>query len=214
MKNHRLNRMSFSYFNVIITLMIILILYLTPQNTFAQTNGEQKNVFVSVDPLGFLTFGPSINAEVALGNYIGLQTGFRILNWGLFTDKILNETEDFYPDMKLSWTVNFEVKFYIKPKNKLNGFYLGPQFDYGRSIYESDFVPYNATSPDKQSINLMVFGIGVGYKWIWESGFSLEPSYTMAAFLWKSRGQEWGVPAWDLNLFALYILSIKVGIAF
>jgi len=205
--------MSFSYLNVIIIFIIILILYITPQNTFSQTNGNQKNAFISIDPLGFLTFGPSINAEIALGKSIGLQTGIQILNWGLFTHLILNETEDFYPDMKMSWTVNLEAKFYIKPKNKLNGFFLGPQFKYGRSIYESDFVPYGATTPDKESINIMVFGVGVGYKWIWESGFSLEPSYNMAFFLWKSRGQEWGVPAWDLNLFALYILSIKVGIA-
>jgi len=38
----------------------------------------------------------------------------------------------------------------------------------------------------------MVFGLGVGYKWIWRNGFSLEPSYNMAFFLSKLKRYEFG----------------------
>ena len=214
--------MSFSNLNVIITFMIILILYLTPQNTFSQTNGDQKNVVFSIDPLGFITFGPSLNVEIALGKYIGLQTGFRILNLGLCTHHILNETQNFFPDMKMSWTVNLEAKFYIKPKEKLKGFYLGPKFDYGKSIYKDEWEFGGETEWQKEFYDIMVFGLGVGYKWIWDNGFSLEPSYNMAFFLSKlqhykdstGNSYDYTTTSYDLDLIALYVLSIKVGIAF
>ena len=68
----------------------------------------------------------------------------------------------------------------------------------------------------------MVLGLGVGYKWIWESGFSLEPSYNMAIFLSNLRHTEdyagfsfdYTDVVWSLDLFAPYVLSIKVGYAF
>ena len=221
---------SFSCLNGIITLMIILMIYLIPQNTFSQTdesrnlteNNKQNNVVLSIDPLGFITFGPSLNAEIALGKYIGLQTGFRILNLGLCTHLILNETEDFFPDMKMSWTVNIETKFYIKPKEKLTGFYLGPKFDYGKSIYKDEFDFGGETIWQKEFYDIMVFGLGVGYKWIWENGFSLEPSYKMSFFLSnlshfkdsEGHSHDYTPTSYDLNLIALYVLSIKVGIAF
>ncbi|UCG27573.1 MAG: DUF3575 domain-containing protein [Bacteroidales bacterium] len=214
MSNRKYTPRNPFYFTRIIVLMIFLIMYCCPQNTFSQPDEKEHNIFISIDPLGFVTFGPSINAEFALGKSAGFQTGFRILNLGLCTHNILNETEDFFPDMKTSWTVNLDAKFYIKPKGKLKGFYIGPQFDYGRSRYENEFDFGGETIEEKEVNDIMVFGLGTGYKWIWENGFSLEPSYNMAFFLWKNRGEKYGDPSWDMNLFALYILSIKAGIAF
>jgi len=229
MKNHKLNRRRFSCLNEIIPLIFILIIYFIPQNTFSQTiesqnlteDYKQNNVVFSIDPLGFITFGPSLNAEIALGKYIGLQTGFRILNLGLCTHHILNETQNFFPDMTMSWTVSIEAKFYIKPKEKLKGFYLGPKFDYGKSNYKDEFDFGGETHWQTELYDIMVFGLGVGYKWIWESGFSLEPSYNMALFYSNLRHYENSdgnshdyTKDWSLDLFALYVLSIKLGIAF
>lgn len=221
MKKKRLCEKSFSIPECIFMLIIILFLCIIPQKTVAQTDVKQHNIVISIDPLGFVTFGPSINTEVALGKFIGLQTGFRILNLGLCTDLILNERVGL-PDMKMSWTVNIKAKFYIKPKEKLEGFFLGPSFDYGRSTYEYEYDWIDETFTDRQKYNNMVFGLGVGYKWIWDNGFSLEPSYNMAFFLSKLTRYEFGdgdafdytSTSYDLDLIALYVLSIKVGIAF
>jgi hypothetical protein len=191
-------------------------------SSFSQTDEDQNNVCISIDPLGFLTFGPSVNAEFGLGKFIGLQAGFRVLNLGLFTDLILNDAGGFYPNMKFSWTVNFEAKFYIKPRNKLNGFYIGPKFDYGRSRYRDEWEWAGETQWQDEMYDVMVFGLGVGYKWIWDSGFSLEPSYNMAIFLsnlyhtedYEGNTFDYTNFSLHLDLFALYVLSVKVGYAF
>jgi hypothetical protein len=222
MKNQIRCDKRFSYPVRAFTLMIILFLCINSHKTVAQTDVKQHHAVISFDPLGFVTFGPSINAEVALGKFFGLQTGFRILNLGLCTDLILNERGGFLPDMKMSWTVNIKAKFYIKPREKLEGFFLGPSFDYGRSAYEYEYDWIGEKFTDRQLYNNMVFGLGVGYKWIWRNGFSLEPSYNMAFFLSKLKRYEFGdgdafdytTTNYELDLFALYVLSIKVGIAF
>ena len=202
--------------------ILILILILLPRNTFPQADDKQANACISIDPMGFITFGPSMNAEIGLGKRIGFQAGFRILNWGLFTDLILNEAGNFYPDMQMSWTVNLEAKFYLKPREKMQGFYLGPKFDFGKSTYKDEWEFGGDIHWQKEMYNVMVFGIGVGYKWIWDSGFSLEPSYNMAIFLTDLRHTEdfegnsfdYTNVSWSLDLLALYVLSIKIGFAF
>ena len=87
--------------------------------TASEESRRAPRVAISVDPLGFLLFGPTAHAEAALGR-VGLGAGVRWFSAGLLANKLfLNEGDRFAFSYGLSLHGNY---YFIAP---LTGPHLG-----------------------------------------------------------------------------------------
>ena len=148
---------------------------------------------VLLDPLSLVSFGPSIHAEVALGKNIGLSAGYRFISLGIMINAMYGDDVDF------NGLFIGAVKIFVKPKNKIDGFFLSPHIEYGK---------YQRTSGNYE---LMVPAFEIGYRWIWNSRFSLEISDNIAAVLYRKQDEN---TEWEMEMLVPYSLSVKLGVAF
>jgi hypothetical protein len=133
-----------------------------PNNKGLRTSKDDIFQF-SFDPLGFVTMGPSITGEFLIqGNDrnfgFGISTGIRVTNLGLASNLLMGGG-----GMKLSFTVPFAIKFYPKTRNIADGLFVGPHVEYGASNFKDGF-----------KNRIRAFGLEFGYKWVFQSGFTLE----------------------------------------
>lgn len=168
---------------------------LPPDTSAISNNQKDYHVNISIDPVGFITLGPSINVEPAIGKNIGINTGLRLHNLGLIASSL-------YGSMKMSYLIHFSIKYYIKPSQKIDGFFLGPGLEYGRSNYTSG-----------SKYNVRAFGGGLGYKWVFAKGFSLELSDYIGIVQSKSIDVDY-VDDWSTDMFVFYLLSVRIGKVF
>ncbi|MBN2350281.1 MAG: hypothetical protein JXJ22_15695 [Bacteroidales bacterium] len=181
-------------------------IYYTPENKKKSLKTDtvhrvSKNYHAALlfDPSGFITMGPALFFEPALGKNFSANVGIRLHNLGLIQSSLFGE-------MDLSYMVHTSVRCYINPKQKIRGFFLGPGFEYGRSNYESGNV-YKARA----------YGGELGYKWIFRNGFCFEIAdmvgYTQSKKIEDTSG-EFVEDVWTTDMFVLYMLSLKIGITF
>jgi hypothetical protein len=164
--------------------------------------GEQDSVkerqYHSVflfDPSGFLLFGPSIHIEPAINKNLSINAGLRFHNLGLLQTSVNGS-------MNWSYMLHGELRIYPVPKIKIDRFFFGPGFEYGRSNY-SGGNKYNARA----------LGGELGYRWIFKNGFCFEICDMIGVVQSKRIAVSYATE-WHTDMFAFYMLSVKIGIAF
>ena len=172
--------------------------YQSQQKEKSQTNQEFKqlkdyHVVLIADPLGFLTLGPSVHIEPALGKYIGLNAGIRFHNLGLLRYIIYGTS------MEMSYIASGSLRIYPKPKNKIDGFFFGPGLGFGRSNYTSG-----------SKYNVRNFGGELGYRWRLKNGIFLELSDNIGIV--QSKNIEHEDDDWSTDMFVFYLLTVSIGI--
>jgi hypothetical protein len=94
------------------------------------------------------------------------------------------------------------LKVFPRPKNWADGFFIGPGFSYGRDNYKTG-----------RSYNFRALGATLGYRWIFQSGFTLE----IADLVGIVQSREAGLPVnpdWVTDMFVFYMISVGIGFAF
>jgi hypothetical protein len=154
---------------------------------------KDYHAILSFDPLGFLTLGPSINIEPAIGKYIGVNASIRFHNLGLLQYLL-------HGSMNMSYIISGSIRIYPKPKNKIDHFYFGPGVGYGRSNYKSG-----------SKYDIRNFGGEIGYRWRCKNGIFFELSDNIGVV--QSRNIKYD-DEWSTDMFVFYLLSAKIGIGF
>jgi len=176
----------------------------------ANIRTSKNNLFIlTADPIGFITFGPSISGELLMldkekSSGVGLFAGFRLTNLGIASYTLLGAG-----DMNTSFVYQFAFRYYPKIRNVSDGFFLGPHIEFGTS---------NFTDGDKTKIR--AFGGEIGYKWVHKSGFDIElvdcvgliQSKNEPAVAYYEFGEH--EPEWKNLAFVFYMLSVRMGIVF
>jgi hypothetical protein len=150
---------------------------------------------IMFDPIGFITLGPSIHIEPGIGKYVGIDAGLRLQNLGILQNA-------FYGSMNMSYMVHFSLRYYVKPKQQIDGFFLGPGIEYGRSNYTSGKV-----------FGVRAFGGGLGYKWVFKNGFCLTLGDYIGIVQSKRIDDQYDYD-WKTDMFVFYLLSVQIGITF
>ncbi len=133
------------------------------ENKKALRTSKDDSFEFSFDPLGFATMGPTATGEFIIqkneSHYgFGIVAGVRVTNLGVASNLLLGGG-----DMKLSYTVPVAFKYYPKTRNIADRFFVGPHFEYGTSYFK-----------EGNKTRIRAFGLEFGYKWVFQSGFSLE----------------------------------------
>jgi len=170
---------------------------------------------ITIDPLGFITMGPSLCGEFLIQSKgapigFGVLIGIRITNLGLASNLIMSGG-----DMALSYTIPISIRVYPKTKHKCDGILLGAHFEYGKSNFKNE-----------NENNIMALGVDIGYKWVFQSGFSIELSdiigvikYKADDFTESNSGDGWsetityeGTDGWETLAFVPYLVTLRLGI--
>jgi hypothetical protein len=177
----------------------------------ARFNSSTKHIFCfSVDPLGFITMGPAVIGEFLfqIKNKrvgFGLYTGLRLTNLGLVSNVWLSGGEMGF----FSYTVPISIRIYPKTRFRTDGIFVGPHFEFGKTIFTDDQKNY-----------VRVFGVEVGYKWTYKSGFTLELvdmiGLIQTKYIEESGGSfpDYNEETWQNLAFVPYMISVKLGYSF
>jgi len=181
---------------------------LAPDSAFApRSHRDRHYVVLSADLLGFVTFGPLVSAEVALGAHGGLSAGFRFARLGLVTQLYMGD------NLESVWTTRFGLRLYPVPGHHARGLYLGPILEFGKSTFESHSDQYWADDDDRRwSYRIVIAGGEIGCKWVWPSGFSLDLGDNIGGVFSKKEGSAGAM--YKLEFFVFYMLSVRLGYAF
>jgi hypothetical protein len=134
-------------------------------------------------------------------------------NLGLATTTILGGSGS----MTSSYTIPIGARVYVLPSTRADGFFIGPHVEFGTSNFEN-----------KRSRGVRAFGADLGYKWVFESGFSLELcdgigliqtkelAYSESFFAgpFGTVTNSYPEGEWENLAFVAYMLSVKCGIVF
>lgn len=181
----------------ILTLSFLSIGY--TQSSIEKADSQKYLVNVSVDPIGFLALGPSVETELVPARFFGITTGLRLPYYGQMTKSL-------YQNMTGAWTVQGSMKFYFNRSNYARGFYLGPSMEYGKTYYEYD------DPNDNRTFQVLGVGARLGYKWIINSWFTIDLSDMIGGVLSRREGSV--DSSWNMTLFVYYLISLKAGVAF
>lgn len=187
-----------------------------PKNTLS----NNSKFCLSFDPVGFITMGPMVTGEILIqkenkSSGAGIYAGLRITNLGLATRILLDAK-----DMKTSFTIPFGIRFYPKTRSKADGFFIGPHIEYGKSFFNSG-----------SKNNVRAFGGQLGYKWVFDSFFTLELNYGIGIIQLKWEESSKTITNyypggsstttyytdetdWETLAFVPYMISLKLGKTF
>lgn len=104
------------------------------------------NVVVAVNPLGFLQFGPTVEAEALVGS-VSIATGLRIPTVGLLSRLI-------DPELGFAWLLMAGARVYLDREAAPAGWFAGPRFEWGDSRSGGD--QYEVSG----------WGLEVGRRWV------------------------------------------------
>ena len=188
----------------------------------SETSPARPSIFfVSFDPLGFITMGPSINGEFLLQERdsrvgFGFYSGIRITNLGVTSNLLMAEG-----DMTFSYSFPIGFRVYPNTKKGTDRFFVGPHVEFGRSNYQGN-----------SKENMRAFGVDVGYKWVFRKRFTLEVSDEIGLIQVRSLpytetdtytySDYWGTHTvtdtyhepgsdWENLAFVFYMISAKIG---
>jgi len=89
---------------------------------------DSVRAVVSVEPVGLLLLGPTLEAEVAAGERAGIVAGVQQMDLGLLANAMSDE--EGYPLHRATLYVA-GLRFYRDTGTRLTGFYAGPRFEIG-----------------------------------------------------------------------------------
>ena len=167
---------------------------------------------LSIDPLGFITMGPSFCGEFLLQNKtssvgFGIYSGIRITNLGLTTHLLLGWGEE-----KISYTVPLVFRIYPKTRNKSDGYFIGPHVEFGQTNFVVGC-----------QYKIFAYGAEFGYKWVNKNGLTIEISDAIGVaqskelpFTLNENGSSTPIDGtgWETIAFVPYMLSVKIGYTF
>jgi len=162
-------------------------------DTYFAMQQQKHHAYFIVDPLGFITLGPSIQIEPIITPKLSLNTGIRFQNLGLVSVSLFGE-------MDMSYGLQFGLRYFPKPRNDADRFFIGPGFSYGRDNYKTG-----------RSYNFRAFGGTLGYRWIIKDRFSIEVADLVG--LVQSKEVDVGTE-WVTDMFVFYMLSVGIGVVF
>jgi hypothetical protein len=105
---------------------------------------------VTVNPLGFLQHGPTVDVEVPIAPRIGVVAGGRMITLGALS-YVLD------PDLRSGWSGSGSLRIYLKNRNAHTGWWIAPRYEWGRT--DSGGTEYTGT----------LVGAEVGYRWLFTS---------------------------------------------
>lgn len=173
----------------------------------SRSNTPMGKFFISFNPLGFVQFGPTINAEFAIGQDIFIGPVFRSVGLGLLSHVIAEDEIGF-------GTMSFGIAghYFLNNRRGPNRFYVGSNIEYG----------FGPTMGDKGSYwewegkwSTLIFATNTGYR-IRMSNFYINLGL-YAGIAQEIRDDWWyirtpsNVREADLNTHFYGMLEISIG---
>jgi hypothetical protein len=118
---------------------------------------------VAVNPLGFLQFGPTIEAELPVGSAAAFAGVLRLPQFGLLSHVLDSELES-------GWMLGGAVRLYRDGARRPAGWHFGPRVEAG----------YTRTGGER----VAVYGGGIeaAHRWVNRSGFALAAGGMVGGF--------------------------------
>lgn len=79
----------------IYSLLLIVLIFSTLARGFSQ-NSDYSKLAVSIDPMGFLFFGPALNVGFSINEKTVIKANVRVVSWGLLAYKIRATDSELY----------------------------------------------------------------------------------------------------------------------
>jgi hypothetical protein len=171
---------------------------------------KDNNFLISIDPMGIFALGPSAtleflfqekNSSVGFGFYAGCS----LINLGLISSKVMGDYR-----AKISYGLPLAVRIYPISRTNSDGLLIGMKYEFGK---------YNFTGGSQTKIRS--FGIEMGYRWVFNNGFTIELADVIGLIQTKQITATLGTDTqihsetdWKSNGIAPLMLSLKLGYAF
>lgn len=168
----------------------------TPLNTTSSQMNSMRGWATSINPLGFLQFGPMINVEYGITDNLVLNAHYRHPPFGLLTH-IMHDNYSYLDGVAVGAGVSH---FWGQGQNK---FYLGGFYQYHKSeAYES----YKTF--DRSTVNIL--GTNVGYRFRFDNGLFVNTGALLGAGLdnYYWRDEDYSGSGTEVVLFGMLELSI------
>lgn len=165
---------------IVCGLLAVLVL---PRAAGGQAPEARPSPVFQVNPLGFLQFGPTVEAEIMAGKGVALVFGARVPTLGLLSYAV-------DPDLGFSWTGVGAVRFFFDGERQPAGWWAGPRVELGRS------------NSSGETYTLKGGGLEVGHRWLRASGKNIAAGAMAGKFVSSS----------DLSgYFVMGVLNLGVG---
>lgn len=196
----------------------IALLFILSTNAFAQSGDNAIGKFaLSVEPLGFVQFGPMVNAEIGLTDNLALNAHVRFGTAGLLLKVMYLTNDDEMPDKMNNIAYGGGLKYLFGDRK--NKPYLGLLCEFGkRSTVEDQGEQWE----HKANLNHFDFIINGGYRIRSASGFYLTTgAYLGAEFI---SNDTWYYTESDYSnedpfdnensVYPFFMIEIGIGIEF
>lgn len=152
-------------------------------------------MILQFNPLGFLQFGPHLEAELPIAEGMAVTGGVRITSLGLLPHLLVERGET----INFGFTVGGALHTYPQ-RTGLAGLFFGPRVEVGMSSTTDALDDYTAI--------VGVGGAEVGYRWIFPSGFNMAVGFQSGAAIDSWRGANTSQTGSDVYFFGTAMLTI------
>ncbi len=164
--------------------------YFSRGYSLENSDGERIRRFsFSVNPLGFLQFGPMINAEFGVIDHLGINAHIRLTTLGLLSYAI-RSSDGGVDELSGMAFGGGAIYYFGEARSK---FYAGMLMEYEstEAIY-SQFEPWEW----RENEDIIVFALNGGYRFLFSSGFFINAG----AYLGAYRSEyDWYHTDWTLG---------------
>jgi hypothetical protein len=161
----------------------LMVMAVLPSGLRAQAPEARPSPVFQVNPLGFLQFGPTAEAEFAVGRGVALAFGARVPTLGLLSYAV-------DPDLGFTWTAAAAIRFFFDGERQPAGWWAGPRAELGRS------------NSSGETYTLKGGGLEFGHRWLRASGKNIAVGAMAGKFVSSS----------DLSgYFVMGVLNLGVG---
>jgi hypothetical protein len=208
--------MKYFYLGLVLSLIFISTSVLHGQSDKSGAS-SMKGVSLSLNPLGFVQFGPVVNAEVGLNDHVVLNGHIRFASLGLLSKVVLyDEDDDIFPDNVSGSGIGGGILYFFGEKK--NKPYLGGLFELHNtvSIYDTD-----AMYEWESESNMIVLFVNGGYRFRFDSGFFINTGAYLGAAVGEEKWYytnpavtEYGTTNTEPSTFPFGMLELAFGMQF
>ena len=187
-------------------LVFLCLLLMIPQ--FVSAQQESRKFALTVNPLGFIQFGPTVSAEFALTPNTFIGPTVRFVGLGLLSHVISDNEESVTNG---SFGLLFR-QFISNPSP--SRIYLGGTMEFGWGTSRGS-VGY--TDEWKGSVNLLAFMGNIGNRWRFPSGFFVNVG-VFAGFALEIKDEWWylttpnDIRQSDNDIFIAFMAEVSIGL--
>lgn len=207
--------------NLILISSFLSFFFLSVNSTFGQYQNESANsmkgVSLSLNPLGFLQFGPIVNAEVGLTDHVVLNGHIRFASLGLLSKVVMyDEDDDIYPDHIAGTGIGGGVIYFFGDKKSKP--YLGGLLEFHNTVstYDTGF-----TYEWESESNMVVVLVNGGYRFRFDGGFYVNTGAYFGAAVGEDNWYytnpevpEYGEMNPSSSTFPFGMLELTLGVQF